>query len=108
MSGSIGFARIALAGLIGVAFAAQAPLAGAAGKGEKPASARKPGEVARSAKSDERAQAKAAVERAQIDYKVGRFAEALDGYRRAYELFQAPSLLFDMGQCHRNLGNPEK
>ena len=60
------------------------------------------------ASNDVRAQAKAAVAQAQIDYKLGRFEAALDGYRRAYELFQVPVLLFDIGQCHRNLGNPEK
>jgi tetratricopeptide (TPR) repeat protein len=57
---------------------------------------------------DARAQAKAAVGQAQVDYQLGRFEAALDGYRRAYELFQAPVLLFDMAQCHRNLGNPER
>jgi tetratricopeptide (TPR) repeat protein len=60
------------------------------------------------ANSEARAQAKAAVTQAQIDYKLGLFQSALDGYRRAYELFQVPVLLFDIGQCHRNLGNPEK
>jgi tetratricopeptide (TPR) repeat protein len=59
-------------------------------------------------KSGMRARAKAAVERAQIDYKLGRFQAALEGYRSAYELVQSPVLLFDMGQCHRNLDDPEK
>ena len=60
------------------------------------------------ANSDARAQAKAAVAQAQIDYQLGRFEAALDGYRRGYELVPVPVLLFDMGQCHRTLGNPEK
>lgn len=65
--------------------------------------------VRAAAKSGEaRAQAKAAVAQAQVDYQLGRFEAALEGYRRAYELVQLPVLLFDMGQCHRNLGNAER
>jgi tetratricopeptide (TPR) repeat protein len=71
----------------------------AAGKG---------GAGAPAGKSDARSKAKAAVARAQVDYKLGRFQDALEGYRRAYELYQAPLLLFDMGQCHRALGDSEK
>lgn len=48
------------------------------------------------------------VQQADKDYKLGRFAEALDGYTRAYELFPAPALLFNIGQCHRNLGQHER
>jgi tetratricopeptide (TPR) repeat protein len=59
-------------------------------------------------KPDARAQAKEVVAKAQLDYKIGLFKEALDGYRRAYELYSAPALLFNMGQCERNLGNPER
>ncbi|HET6151141.1 MAG TPA: tetratricopeptide repeat protein [Polyangia bacterium] len=82
--------------------------AAAAGKGSR-ASGKGPGASASAgAKNDARAQAKAMVDRAQVDYKLGRFQDALDGYRRAYELFQAPVLLFDIGQCHRNLGDLDK
>jgi hypothetical protein len=70
------------------------------GGGARARAAGKPGEA--------RAQAKAAVAQAQVDYQLGRFEAALEGYRRAYELVQLPVLLFDMGQCHRNLGNVER
>ena len=73
-------------------------LVGAGGRGVRAAA--KPAEA--------RAQAKAAVAQAQVDYQLGRFEAALEGYRRAYELVQLPVLLFDMGQCHRNLGNAER
>jgi tetratricopeptide (TPR) repeat protein len=55
-----------------------------------------------------RAEAKAEVERAEVQYKLGRFDEALEGYSRAYELVNAPGLLFDIGQCHRNLKSYER
>lgn len=68
------------------------------------------GEPARAAgkASDPRAQAKSAVAQAQVDYQLGRFEAALEGYRRAYQLVHLPVLLFNMGQCHRNLANPER
>jgi hypothetical protein len=47
-------------------------------------------------------------EKAQIQYKVGHFQEALEGYSRAYELFPAPAFLFNIGQCHKNLKNYER
>jgi tetratricopeptide (TPR) repeat protein len=42
-------------------------------------------------------------ESAQRHYKVGRFQEAFQDYQRAYELAPFPDLLFNMGQCQRNL-----
>ena len=97
---------------LGLALAAMMAATGepasAAGRG-RGAPAKKPNAAGGGAgKSDARSQAKAAVERAEVDYKLGRFQDALDGYRRAYELFHAPMLLFDIGQCHRNLGDPDK
>jgi tetratricopeptide (TPR) repeat protein len=55
-----------------------------------------------------RGEAKAEVERAEVQYKLGRFDEALERYSRAYELVNAPGLLFDIGQCHRNLRSYER
>src|SRR5215831_8145845 len=55
-----------------------------------------------------RAQARAQVKKAQTEYKIARFDEALEDYSRAYELFPAPALLFNLGQCHRNLKNYER
>jgi tetratricopeptide (TPR) repeat protein len=48
-------------------------------------------------------EAKAEVEKANLHYKLGRFDQALAAYTRAYELFNAPALLFNIGQCHKNL-----
>ena len=55
-----------------------------------------------------RAQARAQVKKGQLDYKLARFGEALQDYSRAYELYPAPALLFNLGQCHRNLKNYER
>jgi tetratricopeptide (TPR) repeat protein len=57
---------------------------------------------------DPRAEAKIEVERAALNYRLGRFEEALQSYARAYELFNAPVLLFNMGQCHKNLKHYER
>lgn len=43
-----------------------------------------------------------------VKYDVGEFDDALALFRRAYELKPAPLLLFNMGQCHRQLGNHER
>jgi tetratricopeptide (TPR) repeat protein len=55
-----------------------------------------------------RLEAKAHFEEAEKNYRLGRFDEALSGYSRAYELMAAPDFLFNIGQCHRNLGDLEK
>lgn len=38
----------------------------------------------------------------------GKFRAALGQYRKAYALVPAPELLFNIGQCHRNLGNTQE
>jgi hypothetical protein len=55
-----------------------------------------------------KALAKMEFDKAQIEYKLGHFQEALDGYSRAYELFPAPAFLFNIGQCHKNLKNYDR
>ncbi|MBC8133747.1 MAG: tetratricopeptide repeat protein [Deltaproteobacteria bacterium] len=57
---------------------------------------------------DPKATARAEVQKAQLQYKLGRFEEALDSYSRAYEIFNAPALLFNIGQCHKNLKHHER
>ncbi|MEO1172324.1 MAG: tetratricopeptide repeat protein [Myxococcota bacterium] len=52
--------------------------------------------------------AKAAFEEAETHYQIGLFAEALEDYKRAYELFEAPELLFNMAQCHFELQQYER
>jgi tetratricopeptide (TPR) repeat protein len=61
-----------------------------------------------SARGDARARARAEVKKGQLDYRLARFEDALQDYSRAYELYPAPALLFNLGQCHRNLKNHER
>ncbi len=46
--------------------------------------------------------------RAREHYNADRFEEALTDYTAAYELFSHPIFLFNLGQCHRGLGNHER
>lgn len=55
-----------------------------------------------------KAEAKRLADDATRKYNLGQFKEALDGYSKAYESFPAASLLFNLGQCHRSLGNHER
>ncbi len=41
-------------------------------------------------------------------YNLAEFGEALKLYSRAYELFPHPGFLFNIGQCHRNLGDYDR
>ena len=68
----------------------------------QPAPAAPPSEAAR------KAEAKRLTEEATRKYNLGQFQEALDGYSKAYETYPAPSILFNLGQCHRSLGNHER
>ena len=61
--------------------------------------------VSRPAAADPRQEAKAHYDQGVLYYKVGKFQAALDEYSRAYELFRAPEFLFNIGQCHKNLGD---
>nr|AHE14565.1 putative tetratricopeptide repeat domain protein [uncultured bacterium] len=47
-------------------------------------------------------------EQAQREYDLGNFDKALVGYSEAYRLVSAPALLFNIGQCHRQLGQYER
>jgi len=44
-------------------------------------------------------------ERAEKLFALGRFEDALAAYGAAYEAKQLPGLLFNIAQCHRNLGH---
>ena len=89
-------ARSGLAGaiLLAGATALGAPAPGVASADAKPVNSR--------------AQARVQVKKAQLDYKLARFEQALGEYSRAYELYPTPALLFNLGQCHRNLKNYER
>jgi tetratricopeptide (TPR) repeat protein len=54
-------------------------------------------------RADNKEDARAHVAAADTHFKLGEFAAALDEYSKAYELFPAPPLLFNLGQCHRQL-----
>jgi len=58
--------------------------------------------------ADPRDDAKAISKRAATAFNVARFQEALDLYTQAYERFPAPALLFNLGQCNKNLGHFER
>lgn len=49
--------------------------------------------------------AKTHYERGQKLFALQQFAEALDQFQLAFEAKAIPEVLFNIGQCHRNLGN---
>jgi tetratricopeptide (TPR) repeat protein len=53
-------------------------------------------------------EARALVEAGDRDYKLARFDQALAEYTKAYEKFPAAALLFNIAQCHRNLGQYDR
>jgi tetratricopeptide (TPR) repeat protein len=60
------------------------------------------------AHADAKDDARAHVATADTAFKLGHFDDALAEYEKAYELFPAPALLFNLGQCHRNLRHWER
>lgn len=50
-------------------------------------------------------QARAFAREATLHYKLGEYEDALKKYKEAFRTFQEPSLLFNIGQCHRQLGH---
>jgi tetratricopeptide (TPR) repeat protein len=40
-------------------------------------------------------------------YDLGEFADALNEFKEAYRLYEEPTFLFNIGQCHRQLGQKE-
>ncbi len=64
--------------------------------------------MAATAHAEPSREARAHFEAGQRHHKLGRFAEAIDEYQRAYELAPLPDLLFNIGQCYRNLKNWER
>lgn len=53
-------------------------------------------------------QAREHASQARVHYQLGRFEQALEEYAAAYELDPVPALLYNMGQCHRQLDNFER
>lgn len=56
---------------------------------------------------EDRVAAKKHFARGEKLFALGRFSEALDEYQHAYDAAPIPDFLFNMGQCHRNLGDYE-
>ncbi len=52
--------------------------------------------------------ARAAAAEAKTAYEAADYAKALEKYSQAYQLKQAPRLLFNIAQCHRQLGDHEQ
>ncbi len=61
-----------------------------------------------SAPNSPRANARVLFAEAEEFYRLGEFDEALQRYELSYELSQKPALLFNIGQCYRELGQYEK
>ncbi len=58
--------------------------------------------------ADKKTEAKLLFKRAQLAYKLGKFENALGEYSKAYEMLPLPGFLFNIGQCHRQLGAYER
>jgi hypothetical protein len=57
---------------------------------------------------DDEKEARRLFERAELEFNVGKFAEALTDYQSAYEAKPLPGFLFNIAQCYRNMGNYER
>jgi tetratricopeptide (TPR) repeat protein len=53
-------------------------------------------------------QARAKFSEGNIAYDLGEFQKALDAYSEAYRLVPLPGFLFNIAQCHRQMGRPER
>jgi tetratricopeptide (TPR) repeat protein len=53
-------------------------------------------------------QARVLAREATLHYKLGEYEDALKKYKEAFRTFQEPSLLFNIGQCHRQLGHKQE
>jgi len=53
-------------------------------------------------------EARALFQRAEMSFNLGKFPEALADYQAAYEAKPLPGFLFNIAQCYRNMGNPER
>lgn len=55
-----------------------------------------------------REHAKVLFDEGELQYKLGRFEQALGFYSDAYETMPLPALLFNIAQCHKQLGDHER
>lgn len=73
-----------------------------------PAFSQKKGEKPKTEEEKRREEARAAFDEAEKYYKLLQYDEALKFYQRAYLLSNEPLLLFNIGQCYRQLGDTER
>nr|QKW93835.1 tetratricopeptide repeat-containing protein [Vitiosangium cumulatum] len=64
--------------------------------------------AAEGAGADVEVQARAKFAEGNIAYDLAEFQKALDAYSEAYRLMPLPGFLFNIAQCHRQLGHPER
>ena len=64
--------------------------------------------VAAAAGGDDEKEARRLFERAELEFNVGKFAEALADYQSAYQAKPLPGFLFNIAQCYRNMANYER
>jgi tetratricopeptide (TPR) repeat protein len=60
--------------------------------------------AARPVRADKQ-QAQETYKRASQHYDLGEYQQALEGFKDSYRNFEDPSLLYNIAQCHRQLGN---
>ncbi|QRK12483.1 tetratricopeptide repeat protein [Archangium violaceum] len=60
------------------------------------------------ARGDGEAQARAKFAEGNLAYDLAEFQKALDAYSEAYRMKPLPGFLFNIAQCHRQLGRPER
>lgn len=60
------------------------------------------------ATAEEEARARELFQHGQSEYDAGRYEEALEAWRGAYENLPLPGFLFNLGQCYRHLGRHEE
>jgi tetratricopeptide (TPR) repeat protein len=66
------------------------------------------GGMARASAPTQEHPGRALFERAEANFKRGQFEEARADYQAAYDVEPLPAFLFNIGQCHRNLGDYER
>jgi hypothetical protein len=61
--------------------------------------------LCRPAGAEDRVKAEEAYHAATLHYNLGEYKEALEGFKDAYRSYENPIFLFNIAQCHRQLGD---
>ncbi len=56
------------------------------------------------ARAEDRVAARDHYKKAMLHYKLSEYRQALEEFKEAFRNFEEPSMLFNVGQCHRQLG----